>query len=62
MEKIAVFSDGLVSSVIGDELKTCCKVCYQEYTAKYWDEDLEWYIILNDKGICQTCEQQKMSS
>lgn len=33
-----------------------CEKCHCEFIQKYWDDEISWYIELNDKNICRACE------
>lgn len=39
-------------------VKTCHQ-CQQSFLAKYWDDELDWYIELNPTPICHHCQKSK---
>ncbi len=38
-----------------------CDVCSQSFIAKYWDEELDWYIELNLTDYCRQCQHHAKS-
>lgn len=39
-----------------DEVIEVCENCQREFVAKYWDEELSWYIEVNTSPLCRTCQ------
>jgi hypothetical protein len=41
---------------------TDCVQCQQTFVAKYWDEELDWYIDINLTEFCRDCQQKNETS
>ncbi len=46
----------LFNEVIRDDIINECQHCHQSYLAKYWDDELDWYIEINSTAFCCHCQ------
>lgn len=38
-----------------EEVLQDCARCNQQFVAKYWDSELDWYIEVNTTSYCREC-------
>lgn len=38
-----------------EEVLQECVHCHQQFVAKYWDSELDWYIEVNSSTHCRDC-------
>lgn len=44
------------NELIHDDVIHECQSCHQSFLAKYWDDELDWYIELNSTVFCRYCQ------
>lgn len=44
-----------------NHIYTSCHICHQTFLDKYWDDELDWYIQLNQHHNCSVIHPEKQS-
>jgi hypothetical protein len=51
-----------ISKNAEDDVINVCERCTRCFIAKYWDDELDWYIELNVTNLCRQCQKSDQGS